>query len=94
MQTSSSTESAVNREPVCPICGGVGWLHQDLPITDPNFGKLVRCVCKQQETAKSEQKRLYQTSNLDAFSGMVFSSFPFRVVWDWETNRFDHFSMP
>ena len=75
MQTSSSTESAVNREPVCPICGGVGWLHQDLPITDPNFGKLVRCVCKQQETAKSEQKRLYQTSNLDAFSGMVFSSF-------------------
>jgi len=53
----------------------VGWLHQDLPITDPNFGKLVRCVCKQQEAIQASQKRLYQTSNLDAFSGMTFESF-------------------
>ncbi len=75
MPTSSSIDTSVQSEPVCPICGGVGWLHQDLPITDPNFGKLVRCVCKQGESARLEQKRLYQTSNLDAFSGMTFASF-------------------
>lgn len=29
--------------PDCPICGGFGWLHRDLPIDDPGFGKLVPC---------------------------------------------------
>ncbi len=75
MPTSSNTKSPSPEETVCPICGGVGWLHEDLPITDPNFGKLVRCVCKQQEAIQSAQKRLYQTSNLEAFHTMTFESF-------------------
>jgi DNA replication protein DnaC len=29
--------------PDCEICGGVGWLRRDLPITDPGFGKMTRC---------------------------------------------------
>src|SRR5512147_1728008 len=30
----------------CPACHGVGWVHRELPISDPFFGKLVRCdVC-------------------------------------------------
>jgi len=75
LPTSSNTKSTSPEETVCPICGGVGWLHEDLPITDPNFGKLVRCVCKQQEAIQSAQKRLYQTSNLEAFHTMTFESF-------------------
>ena len=75
MPTSSNTKSKSPEETVCPICGGVGWLHEDLPITDPNFGKLVRCVCKQQEAVQTAQKRLYQTSNLEAFHTMTFESF-------------------
>lgn len=75
MPTSSSIEPISQTEPVCPICGGLGWLRQDLPITDPNFGKLVRCVCKQKEVTQAAQRRLYETSNLDAFNGMTFASF-------------------
>lgn len=29
--------------PDCPLCGGVGWIRQDLPPTDDNFGKLIPC---------------------------------------------------
>jgi len=29
--------------PDCPICGGVGYIRYDVPVHDPNFGKLRRC---------------------------------------------------
>jgi DNA replication protein DnaC len=30
-------------EPLCPTCHGLGWLRQDLPADDPQWGKLVPC---------------------------------------------------
>ncbi len=27
----------------CEICGGVGWVRRDLPIDDPEFGRMQRC---------------------------------------------------
>jgi len=68
----SNTESD---EPVCPICGGVGYVRQDLPIDDPNFGKLVPCVCQQHKTNRAAQSRLYRMSNLESFKKMTFESF-------------------
>jgi DNA replication protein DnaC len=29
--------------PGCPICGGIGYVRLDLPVHDPNFGKIQRC---------------------------------------------------
>lgn len=29
--------------PDCPICGGIGYVRFDLPVHDPNFGKIQRC---------------------------------------------------
>lgn len=37
-------------DPNCPICGGVGKLHNPNPdIHDPNFGKYLPCDCVKQE---------------------------------------------
>jgi DNA replication protein DnaC len=71
LPTTSNTE----KEPVCPICGGVGFLRQDLPIDDPNFGKLIPCVCQQNKITRAAQTRLYQMSNLESFKKMTFDSF-------------------
>ena len=30
----------------CNRCHDMGWISEDLPITDPNFGKVHRCPCK------------------------------------------------
>jgi len=30
----------------CDICNGTGWLSRDLPISDPNFGKVFPCDCQ------------------------------------------------
>jgi DNA replication protein DnaC len=76
--TSSSIEpapSALPGDPHCPICHGIGFLRQDLPISHPNFGKLQICACRQKETADAVHQRLYRLSNLDAFRDKTFESF-------------------
>lgn len=73
--TLSATKSKTSESAVCPICGGVGWLRRDLPVNHPDFGQLVRCVCKENEINASAQQRLYSASNLDTFKHMTFSSF-------------------
>lgn len=75
MPTSSTVETSAQPTEVCPICGGVGFLRRDLPVGDPNFGKLVPCICRQNETTQAARYRLYQLSNLEAFKTMSFASF-------------------
>ncbi|MHC1782770.1 MAG: ATP-binding protein [Anaerolineaceae bacterium] len=73
-RTSSTIEPA-EIEPVCPICGGVGYVRRDLPITDPNFGKLQLCVCQEAAAKQSLQDRNFRSSNLEAFQEMTFEDF-------------------
>ena len=75
MPTTSNTEPEKNQEPVCPICGGLGYIRQELPIAHPDFGKLKQCVCQQQKVSRAAHTRLYQMSNLDVFKGMTFENF-------------------
>jgi len=75
MPTSSTTDDSDTPAEVCPICGGVGYLRRDLPIDDPNFGKLVPCICRQNQTNLAARYRLYELSNLEAFKTMSFASF-------------------
>lgn len=62
-------------DPNCPICGGIGFVRQDLPVGDPNFGRMTVCSCRQRTVAQAAQERLYRLSNLDAFREMTFENF-------------------
>ena len=62
-------------KPDCPICGGVGFIRQDLPVDDPNFGRVQVCPCRQQEVVRRAHERLHRMSNLEAFRGMTFETF-------------------
>jgi DNA replication protein DnaC len=75
LPTTSTTKPKPKETNLCPTCGGVGWLRKDLPINDPEFGQLTLCICKQNETNRTSQERLYRTSNLEAFKKMDFNSF-------------------
>jgi len=50
-------------------------VRKDVPIGDPDFGKLTLCVCKQNEQNRSAQQKLMRMSNLEAFKEMTFHSF-------------------
>lgn len=32
-------------KPDCKICKGIGWVRHDVPLRDPEFGKLHPCEC-------------------------------------------------
>lgn len=72
-----STPDKVNLlgDPECPICGGIGWVRLDLPITHPDFGKMQVCECRQSKVAHQSQQRLFRLSNLQAFSHMTLENF-------------------
>lgn len=45
-------------DPNCPYCHGVGYLRRDLPITDPEFGKVIPCDCWKAQREEREQARV------------------------------------
>ncbi len=73
--TSNPEEHSNAADRNCPICEGMGFVHQDLPIDHPDFGKLIVCPCRQNKLLSSAQDKLFQSSNLDAFQDMSFDSF-------------------
>jgi DNA replication protein DnaC len=48
-------------------------------VGDPNFGRLIPCECKTEETQTQEMDRLKRLSNMDAFREMTFESYNSRV---------------
>jgi DNA replication protein DnaC len=80
--TSSSTEE--NRQPnqtdflgdpECPHCGGLGYLRADVPVGDPDFGKIQTCTCRQAQVSQQVHRRLFSLSNLDELQHLTFENF-------------------
>ena len=62
-------------DPNCPFCHGVGYLRADVPVGDPDFGKLQVCVCRRARVADAVRERLFAISHLDELKHMTFESF-------------------
>jgi DNA replication protein DnaC len=80
MPTLSNTDLPEERslgagKPGCPICGGVGYLRRDVPVGDPEFGRITPCVCMQGILQSRASERLYRFSNLERLKHMTFDSF-------------------
>lgn len=63
------------QEWLCPVCGGTGWLRQDVPVGHPDFGKLLPCKCKLTEQEMHRQKNLRTISNMQSMARFTFDSF-------------------
>lgn len=59
----------------CPICHGAGYLRQDLPIDNPNFGKIVACACKEKELKEKRRLELGRLARLESHRGQTFGTF-------------------
>ncbi|HSJ52582.1 MAG TPA: ATP-binding protein, partial [Anaerolineae bacterium] len=71
MPTISSTSAPA--EP-CPICGGLGYVREDVPVDHPHFGKLFPCRCKLAELEEQRLVHLRSLSNLGHLSHMTFET--------------------
>ncbi|MFW6116070.1 MAG: ATP-binding protein [Chloroflexota bacterium] len=51
-------------DPECPLCGGLGWVRRNVPVGDPDFGKLSPCSCLVPELERQQLERLQSVSGL------------------------------
>ncbi len=80
MPTISSTDAPSGPEgqrpgdAPCPICGGLGYVREDVPVDHPHFGQLFPCRCKLAELEEQRLAHLRSLSNLGHLSHMTFES--------------------
>ncbi len=63
------------QEWLCPICGGTGYLRQDVPVSHPDFGKLIKCKCRVQEQDEKRLDKLRAISNMGTMARFTFDAF-------------------
>jgi DNA replication protein DnaC len=68
-------QSGLPGDPNCPICAGVGYLRQDLPVGHPDFGRLEICSCRRGEISRRIHQHLFDLSNLDELQHLTFENF-------------------
>jgi len=59
----------------CSRCGGAGFVVLDVPVSDPDFGKAVPCVCRRQELLEKRVRALQERSSLTALQWLTFENF-------------------
>jgi DNA replication protein DnaC len=62
-------------EYLCPICGGAGFLRQDVPVAHPEFGKLVKCECQLRVDETKRLDKLRTISNMKLMKRFTFEAF-------------------
>lgn len=62
-------------DPDCPLCHGIGYISQELPVGHPDFGRISLCTCRQREAAQGVHSRLQKMSNLQGYTQMTFENF-------------------
>jgi DNA replication protein DnaC len=73
MPTISNTDEQGGEE--CPLCGGLGYIREDVPIDHPDFGQVFPCRCKLAEIEHRRHERLRALSNLEHLGRMRFETF-------------------
>ena len=73
MPNTSNTDSPDST--VCPLCKGLGYVREDVPVGHPHFGKLFPCRCKLAEIEQQRLERLRLLGNLSHLTHMTFESF-------------------
>jgi DNA replication protein DnaC len=73
MPSSSST----SEQPIeaCPICGGLGFVREEVPVDHPSFGKVFPCSCRLADIEQRRMERLRSLSNLKHLARMTFETF-------------------
>ncbi len=73
MPTISNTDG--QEGDVCPLCGGLGYVRENVPVGHPHFGRLFPCRCRLAEIERQRLERLRTLSNLEHLARMTFDTF-------------------
>ena len=71
-------ETAAEKEDVCPLCDGAGFVRRALPVDHPEFGKAFPCECALRELEEHKFERLQRYSNLGPLVRLTFGNLSVR----------------
>jgi DNA replication protein DnaC len=74
MPTTSNTNSTATVE-ACRLCGGLGYVRENVPVGHPHFGKLFPCECALAGIRQQHVEQLRALSNLAHLSHKTFEAF-------------------
>lgn len=74
MQTTSNI-SQQQKDDECPVCKGLGFVREDVPVGHPHFGQLFPCRCRLAEIEQRRMEHLRQLSNLEHLKPKTFETF-------------------
>ena len=69
-----SSATADAGAPLCPICGGAGFVRRPYPVDHPRFGKAEPCECILSEDEGVRRDRLQRISNIGALRRFTFET--------------------
>ena len=69
----AASARTTSQEPECEICGGLGWISANVPMGHPQFGKLLPCPHRQNETTQSAAQQLRH--ELGPLSNLTLNNF-------------------
>ena len=84
MQNSSNADAEAaggEDSPLCPacgqanLCGGLGYVRKDLPLSHPDFGKLFRCPNYRSSNNQERRETLRKLGNLQVFRDKTLENF-------------------
>jgi DNA replication protein DnaC len=70
-----SEQERIERQHVCSICKGTGYLRMDVPVGHQHFGKLIPCQCTLEQRKQQQQQRLIEASGLHNLARFRNASF-------------------
>ena len=73
--TLNENDQPIQAVPPCPICHGVGFVRQDLPVGHPNFGKLIPCTCQEAHKNGKSNPNSANLNRLADYAGKTFDNF-------------------
>ncbi len=73
--STSDPAPADDQTPVCPICGGLGYVYRAVPEGHPDYGRLFPCQCQTERRREELRARLYAWSRLRHLAQFTFDNF-------------------
>ena len=74
MERAQGPSLDIAEEPVCPLCGGAGFVRRARPVDHPRFGKAEPCECVLNEETGVRRARLERISNLGSLTRFAFTN--------------------
>ncbi len=62
-------------DPDCPICHGLGYISDNVPLGHPSFGKARPCTCQMDNLQLQRATQLREDSNTEILAGKTFDTF-------------------